>query len=487
MTFSRRDFLKTSGVAASALALGWHRLVDAGNRLYARDDAAAMGDVGQPVPTVLAAWAGDALQSSVLVSALTDGFKAVGIAVSVNANMDAATFYPPSKPDATGWNRFTLTGLAPGTLYHWQVTDSPTGHGAERIGAVSHVRTLRPVGLACTTRIAVGSCKQPTPSSTAAWDDIAAWRPDRVMDLGDFGYPNDLTTDVATHIQNWTVNAQDAGRKKVQALCAVDYIASDHDTNDSAQSSSNPPNYKDPVTSANLAAWQQVVPARMEDTQSPKHGRWRAEVEGNVRFIKLDTRSLDRSDNVRKPTDPRSPTSTMLGATQLAWWKGQIRAAAAARQLVVMFSDPDWNGVSPGPPIPRTYSDKWPSYIYERDLMSDFAASLLGPNLFIAYGDSHILQQDDGTNEKNGFASICCGPFHQNLHAHFQNSVQWNYPDGVAQAEGKNRNAMQYQRLTITQRPGSSTVTVTAEARDCTPKVSGTPLTVRTMTKTYTL
>ncbi len=485
VTPSRRDFLKASGLATSALALGWRGVQQTGSLLSRLVEGAA--PKGQPVPTVLAAWAGDALHTSVEVATLTENFKGVGVAVSTSSKMNTATFFGPAKPDSTGWSRFTLTGLTPGTKHYWQVTDSPPGQSAEVVGVASQFTTLRAPGAACTTKIAVGSCKQTAPSSEAVWNDMAAWRPDRVMDLGDFGYPNDLTTDPTTHIENWTWNAQDNGRRTIQALCAVDYIASDHDVNDSSQTKQNPPNYDDPVTKANLVAWQQVVPARMEDTRSPKHGRYRAEVEGNVRYIKVDTRSIDRSDNVSTSTDPRSSSSTMLGAVQLGWWRGQIRAAAAARQLVIMFTDPAWNGTSPGPPIPNTYSDKWPSYIYERDLMSDFAASLLGPNMFIAYGDSHILQQDDGTNEKNGFASICCGPFHRYLHAHYQSDVQWNYPSGVSQVEGKNADAMQYQRLTVTQAPGESTVTVIAEARDCTPGVSGTPKTVRTMTKTYTL
>ncbi len=63
----------------------------------------------------------------------------------------------------------------------------------------------------------------------------------------------------------------------------------------------------------------------------------------------------------------------------------------------------------PGPPTPLSFADKWPSYIFERDLISDYAA-WVGAKLFIVYGDSHGLQrkhgleQDDGTSEKNGFA-----------------------------------------------------------------------------------
>jgi phosphodiesterase/alkaline phosphatase D-like protein len=282
---------------------------------------------------------------------------------------------------------------------------------------------------------------------------------------------------------NWALNSSDTGVRRVLAVCCMDYIISDHD--DNGTGNSNLPNLNDPITMTSIQAWQQVVPARMDDTQDPPHGRWRSDVEGNVRFLKLDTRSIDKSDTVSTPTDPRSPDSTMLGATQLTWVKGQIDAAAAAHQLVILYSDPAWNGVSPGPPIPVTYCDKWPSYIYERDLISDYAAAA-GAQLFIVFGDSHGLQQDDGTNEKNGFASICCGPLDQELHMHYQDSNQFNYPSGILDEGGPYRHAQQYQRLTISQDEGSPQITVVAEARDCSPVVDGTPLTVATLTKTYT-
>jgi phosphodiesterase/alkaline phosphatase D-like protein len=438
-------------------------------------------------PSVITSWAGDALQHTVQLSVRTHSFTSVGIAVSSNADQSSRTLYPTAQSESPGWSRAVPDGLIAGTEYSWQATNTLGDGTVQLVGPVSRFRTLQEVGTGCTTRIAIGSCKQTAPSSVAVWDDIANWAPDRFVDLGDFGYPGYLTTDQESHVRNWAWNAQDTGRKTVQAICAVDYLISDHDVNGGETATGNTQNYNDPTTMASLLAWEHTVPARMEDVLVPRHGRWRAEVEGNVRYLKVDTRSIDKTDNTTTSTDPASPQSTMLGATQLAWWKAQIDAAAEAHQLVVMFTDPGWNGTSPGPPIPFTYCDKWPSYIFERDLMSDYAASRIGPNMVIAYGDSHLLQQDDGTNEKNGFATMCCGPIHQNLHAHYQSTSQWNYPADIVEGAGKARNGMQYQRLTIAQAPGSSTVTVTAEARDCTPGVSGTPLTVRTMTRTYTL
>jgi hypothetical protein len=431
----------------------------------------------------LALWAGDATQTTVEIAAYTNDTTAVGLLVSANADMSDATSWPAAPPNANGWNKWSVTGLSPGTRYYHQLTDTPDGGQTAPISDISTFATLRPVGVECTIRIAVGSCADNSPTDNSCFDDIVAWGPDRTMHLGDFGYPNNLSRDLSTHMANWSLNATDAGFSKIMSIGCMDYIISDHD--DNGTGNSNMPNFDDPVTMASISAWQQVVPARMEDTQQPPHGRWRSDVEGNVRFVKLDTRCIDKSDTTAAPTDPSSPDSTMLGATQLEWLKGQIDAAASNHQLIVIFSDCAWNGVSPGPPIPASFCDKWPSYIYERDLISDYAAAA-GAQLFIAFGDSHGLQQDDGANEKNGFASICCGPFDNDLHMHYQDSYQWSYPDGILDEGGPYRQAQQYQRLTISQDPGSPDITVTADARDCSPVVDGTPLTVRTLTKVYT-
>lgn len=433
----------------------------------------------------VALWAGDATQTSVEVAAHTMHTTRVGLVVSLSADMSDPMRLPVREPNEVGWAKWSVSGLRPGTRYFHRVTDTPKGRRTRGIGDVGSFMTLREVGEPCTIRLAVGSCAREAPMNPAAFFDIAEWGPDRTVHLGDFGYPDDLSENPLSHMRNWARNSHAFGIAKVQSIGCMDYIVSDHDDNGSGRS--NQPVWNDPVTEANIRAWEKVVPARMSDTRVPRRGRWRSDVEGNVRFVKLDTRSLDKTDT-RHPdkVDPRWRYSTMLGATQLAWLKGQIDAAATSRQLVVVFSDCAWNGTSPGPPIPLQFSDKWPSYIHERNLISDYAASK-GADLFIVFGDSHGLQQDDGTNEKNGFASICCGPFDQQLHLHYQDAHQWNYPAGLHEGGGPYRHAQQYQRLTISQERGSSKVTVTAEARDCSHRVPGAPMTVRTMTKTYQL
>jgi len=475
----RRDIFRLGGAAIAALAVLRHPFLHRHEDVETASTKAGAQKKPPGGATALA-WSGDATQTTVEVSACTTGATSVGLAMAASPDLSGATYLTSSPPNSSGWTKWSVTGLAPGTTYYHQVTDTPKNKPRQLIGTVSSLRTLRPAGTAGTTRIAIGCCQHNDTAVRYAFDDMAAWAPDRFVHVGDFGYPNYLSTNTSTHMRNWAESCNVPGVRAIQAKGCMDYISSDHDTNGSGEN--NKPNFNDPVTAADITAWQQVVPARMEDSRQPRRGRYRADVEGNVRFVKLDTRSLDKTDTVGTGADPRSPNSTMLGATQLTWLKSQIDQAAQQRQVIIMYSDVAWNGVSPGPPIPRTYCDKWPSYIYERDLISDYAKSK-GANLFIFFGDSHGLQFDDGTHEKNGFPSICVAPLDSPLHMHFQDAYQWNYPAGIDEGGGPYRSAQHYVRLTI-QDNGSGQITVTAEARDCSAETGG-PKTVNTMVKTY--
>jgi len=477
LVINRRELFRAAGATVAALV----SLQLPFQRDQTQSSASRLRHKSTPLDVSSSSWSGDATQTSVQISAHTAGATSVGLAVSLASDMSNATFLPSALPNTAGWNKWSVPGLSPGTRYYHQLTDTPPDQGQQPLGEVSTFSSLRPTGAPCTTRLAVGCCQHNDNPVTYAFDDIVAWAPDRFVHLGDLGYPNNLSTDPVTHMNNWSLSCSHPGVDAVQAIGCMDYIASDHDTNGSGQS--NRPNYRDPITAANIQAWKEVVPARMEDTtKSGPHGRYRADVEGNVRFVKLDTRSLDKTDTTTRSTDPRSSKSTMLGSTQLKWFQSQISQAVAQHQLLIVFSDCAWVGTSPGPPIPVSFSDKWPSYIFERDLISDYAARL-GAKMFILFGDSHGLQFDDGTHEKNGFASICVGPLDSPLHMHFQDSYQWNYPAGIDEGGGPYRDAQHYVRLTIADN-GASTITVTADARDCSRETGG-PRTVNTMVKTY--
>lgn len=493
--------------------------------------------VADPLPPGMSAWPGDILQTEGYISVYNDGsLTSVGIDYSTHSDMTSSVPIADAAPNAYGWNRFHLTGLTPATQYYYRITDT-VGVTRTQVSTTRKFRTLQPVGTPCSISVAIGSCKQNNPSNAAVFTDILTVPigggsnqvPEAVMrsiNLGDFSYPNNLNTNIATHMYNWSLNVTDPSHDILLAAMAEEYIISDHDTNGGATKIGNATNLNDPVTKANIIAWKSVVPAIMEDTRNfffdgatPYPGaRYRAYVEGNVRFVKTDTRGLERSDTLTNPTDPQagkpghgSPT-TMLGTTQFEWVKAQFDAAATARQFVVLLTDPAWNGLSPQEAdgtIKATFTDKWPTYTYERDLLSDYAFGKIGANMIIFHGDTHGLQADDGLtpkfdglgnrlNDKNGFAVFCCGPYCQNLHMHYTNAYGFNYPSGIGDGQtggtdtGPYRTGMQWVYLNINE-SSAFHFDVKIMSRDATPHKSGgnpvyatgTPKTVNTFTRTY--
>jgi phosphodiesterase/alkaline phosphatase D-like protein len=183
----------------------------------------------------------------------------------------------------------------------------------------------------------------------------------------------------------------------------------------------------------------------------------------------------------------------MLGDTQLAWLLAEIDAAAASGQLLCIFSDTGWYGTAALGAYGRikvSNSDKWVAYTHERDLISDRIASAYAavgktPNAIVVCSDTHALQQDSGATQRNGLASVVCGPFDQHVHAlpTFVESYEWTYPPH-SDAGGVQPRRQCYQRLTF-QESVPGTLTVTAVARDCTP--AGGPVNRRKLVKTYRL
>jgi phosphodiesterase/alkaline phosphatase D-like protein len=468
MTVTRRQVLQTGAFAGLAGILPEPR------------SCVRRQSPGDVLPPGTALWAGDATQETVRITSYTGDLPAgteLRLRV-VAADGTAKAAQPARGSDSSHFTRWSVDGLAADTAYRYQLRLLD----GTRYGPTYTFRTLRPIGQPCTITIAVGGCK-PEGAHAHAFRDIVKWAPDRVMNLGDMGYPQGLTTDPATHKLNWARQVVDPSLQLIQARGCVDYIASDHDTTGNLN---NPPDLGNPISAANLLAWAEMVPARMDDTRHIPLARYRSEVEGHVRFVKLDTRNQERS-NVLDGRRPDDPTSTMLGAHQLRWLERQIDAAAQGGEFLCLFTDPGWYGVAArkGGRIMRSNSDKWIAYLHERDyitryLNDAYAAQGKSLNAMVVSSDTHALQQDDGRHRYYPLASVVCGPFDNHVHAldAFQHAYQWTYP---ASFEGEPHMQM-YQRLTFAEADGA--LTVTAQAMDCT---SGTGVVQRTMTKVFQL
>lgn len=418
-------------------------------------------------------------------------FDVVDLNTSTNSGMTSATTHSGAVHNEGGFNVFTVTGLTAATTYYTQAVVNGTPQGP-----VTALRTTHTVGTPCTIRRAVGGCQISPPASLAAFTDMTgandSWVADRLVHLGDDGYYATLTPDPFSHWQTYASSmSDDWSQMLATAGIPINKVISDHDVNGDGQS--NNPNFNDPTTIASLIAWAAAVPAPMEDVRDPKHGRYYSEIEGNVRFVYLDQRNIDRTDvRQKKAIPPDDPDSWMIDTDQESWLYAHAAAAAAAGQLLIIYTDSAFLGVSPYDPtsgIPTSYSDKWPSYTVQRDRIDETLASIMPisdghPNVEIWHSDSHALQF--GVSPM-GIKVRCCGPLHQELHAHYQPFYDLTYPPNTKGEGGGTNTArrQQYMRQTIVESP-AGTWTVTADMRQCSPKVIGdTPTTPHTDTTVY--
>lgn len=102
-----------------------------------------------------------------------------------------------------------------------------------------------------------------------------------------------------------------------------------------------------------------------------------------IRFVVIDTRSdrvfVSGTDN------------TMLSSTQMTWLKGQITAAAAASERLVICSDASWDHPAPGD------SQTWYSFTSQRQEIFDHIESeSMEDSTFTIVGDIHGAWFDDG-------------------------------------------------------------------------------------------
>lgn len=410
-----------------------------------------------------------------------DADAAIGLVGSTNSDMsDPFTTLDLGTRGTYGFNKTHITGLTANTVYYWQGTVDGSASGP-----IVRAKTQLAAGSTGIQKVAIASCQQTNPASTAAFADAVAFEPDWYIHLGDDGYPNDLWTEIGTHEKWYALAVTDPARMLIDADQSVDKVISDHDVNQNAVKSpkGNNPNLNDPVTETSLLAWADSVPVPMEDTRDPRHGRYWHKVVGNVMWIYTDTRDIDRS-NTWDGRAPDDPTSTMLGAVQKAWFKALVVEAAANDYFLVVVTDPGFLGTAalkdgPGSPIMISNSDKWCAYTVERDELDTFMADTYEnagksvDNIVILNGDTHAIQAGKTTR---GIRNIVCSPWNQNSHALecFVDAYDYTFP-ADADAPGRQPKINCYVRVTL-DNSTAGTMNVTIDARDCTPKHTGTPL-----------
>ncbi len=138
MTFTRRQVFQIGALAG----LG---------RLVGIRHGHAKGQARLRAGTAL--WAGDATQTTVEITGYTGSVAAtdlVGLRTALNPGMtEGVVDHPPAFHNASGFNKWSVRGLEPGRKYWHRLLVNGIPHGP-----VCRFRTLRPVGVPCTTTIA---------------------------------------------------------------------------------------------------------------------------------------------------------------------------------------------------------------------------------------------------------------------------------------------------------------------------------------------
>jgi len=112
---------------------------------------------------------------------------------------------------------------------------------------------------------------------------------------------------------------------------------------------------------------------------------------GRCRFVLTDLRS-NRSPN----GNPDNASKTMMGATQLSWFLGELTTAKAQGQFVFWFSTVPWIA-----PVGDNSSDNWGGFTTERQVISNYIeANGLGNSIAIICGDMHSAAIDDGSHDR---------------------------------------------------------------------------------------
>lgn len=432
---SRRSVLSGGVALAGSLALG---------DVLAACSSSARQPGRAGAGTVLHSWVGDPLADGFVVTSRTAGCTSVRLAVSADAGMSAPRFTPAQLPDTDGYVRHVVTGLPASSAYYYQLADTPIGGSEQLIGPVGRARTLHPPRAAVAEfRYAAGGALATNSIHSAALDDVRAWDPQLLVFLNNLHYHGSISTDPGVH--RHFLEAQITGAAGLSALLREVPTVYDNGYSEAGVMNGDSDT---PWERAFNAAYQQVVPARLVDQESPPVAKYRSWSEGRWGFFFVDTRSTNRSPGA----NPDTAGKTMLGAAQKASLKSWLVDGADA--VKVMFCGVPWMGT---PSLTRDGNDKWWAYATERQEIADLIAAHQVKAFFVHDALSRVAV-DQTHNRWGGFPVVCGSPFDK--------SGGGNETNGTWDSEYNNdgRRCAQYLRLTFTD--DGHTLSVTATGRD---------------------
>lgn len=326
--------------------------------------------------------------------------------------------------DAKGHSvHFTAKGLEPGREYWYQFA-----FGADE-SPIGRTRTADPQ--ASSVKLAVGYCQHYETGFFAAYRDMAEWKPDLVIHVGDYIYEGGAAAAIGPRLQDvgggerrmseivrqhngpeivtlWDYRNRYALYKTDPDLQAAHAAApwivamDDHEIdNNWAGDIPQDPERQTPLEFqvrkiAALQAYYEHFPMEqppvLQGLQSrlQMYGSYRL---GPAQVILLDTRQF-RSDQPcgdgRKPACPETmdPKRTMLGAAQEAWVAAELQKSGAPFNVIAtqIWYTPYRYNEAPNPAVVNL--DSWDGYPAARDRLNAVLAKGVSNPVFLT-GDWH--------------------------------------------------------------------------------------------------
>ncbi|TYT27284.1 hypothetical protein FZO89_14035 [Luteimonas viscosa] len=351
MTFGRRTFLATGGLAGLFLALP--RAI-AGALGYPRALQGPM--LGAPGPNHLTVWVRASGAFEVALEIATDR--------EFRHLVQTASGVASSAEDLCVTLR--AEGLQPDTQYWYRLRYD--GH-EDRFQFVPHRARTAPAGAAA-FRIAFGSCcRIQYDPDQRIWNTVRALEPDMFLWLGDNIYADSDQSSAITDLyaRGRVVPSLEPLLRSVPQLATWD----DHDFgyNDSDGLS--------PYKAESLELFKRFW-ANPSYGERDNPGVYCKQHYGGVDFFILDGRYH------RDPTDrPDDAGKTMLGARQKAWLKRELKASAAPFKVLAIGGG--WSSAEN-----EEGGDSWAVFMAERNEIFDFIRDEAIGGVVCISGDSHM-------------------------------------------------------------------------------------------------
>ena len=289
--------------------------------------------------------------------------------VSTSAALTSPVTFVGTAVGVSNLYRFNMTGLSPGTLYHYGFAGTKRGE----------FRTA-PTTFESFT-VVVGGCYEG--GNTNVPVHMLSDTPRVCLFLGDMPYIENTSSASAPYRTAWADMLDSTQFRNLMAASTVHYTWSDHDfsIDDSDGSFAG----KAFAQSAYRETWPATLPVA--------DGIYHTFVRGRVRFIMLDVMSFRSAEAA---TDNSS--KTMLGTVQKQWLKDTL--TAATEPVIVLDVSEPWIDTAGGG------ANGWGLYSTERtELGTFFTAGGFNTRLYLVASDMHALAYDDGTHTRYGTGS----------------------------------------------------------------------------------